>query len=149
MGTVRQPAQLTLPTIWKPMSSAPRDASWIIARVENSQRIVRVHFAEDLSGSEQPAFSGWFIDCGSYFDEAPHLEAWMGEDEYKQLIGEEVIKRAEEIRGSFMHTHMIFALTQVDPKWTPQMYGVFNDYDQQDIEALTWLWFQPNHGVKS
>jgi hypothetical protein len=43
---------------WRGMESAPRNAQWI--EVDTGTEIVRAHFAQDLSGEEQPAFSGWF-----------------------------------------------------------------------------------------
>lgn len=43
---------------WRTMDSAPRTTEWIEAW--NGLEIKRVHFAQDLSGEEQPAYSGWF-----------------------------------------------------------------------------------------
>lgn len=51
---------------WRPMFCAPTNAAWVELQLEDSQ-IVRAHFACDLSGSEQPAFMGWYVDAGSYF----------------------------------------------------------------------------------
>lgn len=59
--------QLEFPLLdWREMSSAPRDCTWV--EIERRDGVVvKAHFAEDLSGEEQPSFSGWFVDCGSYF----------------------------------------------------------------------------------
>lgn len=43
---------------WRAMSSAPKNAKWV--EVDNGVATIRAHFAEDLSGEDQPAFSGWF-----------------------------------------------------------------------------------------
>lgn len=50
---------------WHSMVDAPKNATWVEGW--NGKKVVKMHFAEDLSGEEQPAFSGWFVDCGSYF----------------------------------------------------------------------------------
>lgn len=96
MTAHREPQQLGLPCTWKPMSTAPRDATWIVARVEGAQRVLRVHFAQDLSGEEQPAFSGWFYQQGNSFFEAPHLDAWMSERDYALLYQHGLPKAASE-----------------------------------------------------
>ena len=64
---------------WRAMSCAPMNATWI--QVKTRSGIYRAHFAEDLSGSDQPAFSGWFIEIGtgrgSYFEGLnPSPHAW-------------------------------------------------------------------------
>lgn len=48
---------------WRPIATAPLDSTWIIVLMRNGD-IFRAHFAENLSGEEQPAFSGWFVNCG-------------------------------------------------------------------------------------
>lgn len=44
---------------WRPMDSAPKNSTNVRLLLKNGQEVVG-HFAEDLSGEEQPAFSGWF-----------------------------------------------------------------------------------------
>ncbi len=44
---------------FRPMDSAPKDASWVIVRLKDNTE-VEAHFAENLSGEDQPPFSGWF-----------------------------------------------------------------------------------------
>lgn len=49
---------------YRPIASAPHDATWFVGRMaDGTER--PVHFAQDLSGSEQPAFSGFFYAAGS------------------------------------------------------------------------------------
>jgi hypothetical protein len=50
---------------WRTMESAPKNATWV--EVDTGTRIVRAHWASNLSGEEQPPFEGWFEDKGSYF----------------------------------------------------------------------------------
>lgn len=60
------------PAPWRNMKLAPVDGPvvWIIGQLADGSE-VRMHFAQDLSGSDQPAFSGWFKQvgdgAGSYF----------------------------------------------------------------------------------
>ena len=61
---------------WRSMASAPRDASWIIAKFKDED-VRRVHFAEDLSGSEQPAFKGWFYKAGNSFYGCQEPIGWL------------------------------------------------------------------------
>lgn len=61
---------------WLPMSSAPRNATEIEGLMPHGT-ILRVHFAEDLSGEDQPAFSGWFVPGGrNGFREVETPTAW-------------------------------------------------------------------------
>ena len=48
------------------MDDAPKDASWILAWFKSgfSVRPLPIHWASDLSGSEQPAYQGWFSANG-------------------------------------------------------------------------------------
>jgi hypothetical protein len=47
------------------MNSAPRNAKWLILLLNNGTT-VRAHYAEDLSGEDQPPFRGWFEEMGSH-----------------------------------------------------------------------------------
>jgi hypothetical protein len=49
---------------WRTMESAPKNCTWVEVLLKNNE-IVRAHFAQDLSGEDQPAFSGWFKECPS------------------------------------------------------------------------------------
>ena len=60
---------------WQPISTAPRNATWIIGKFRDED-VRRIHFAEDLSGSDQPAFSGWFYESGKSFHPCEPI-AWM------------------------------------------------------------------------
>lgn len=60
---------------WRPWSSAPKNATWVEVLLRD--RTVKVaHWAEDLSGEEQPPFSGWFVG--------------KGEQSFSALIGEPI-----------------------------------------------------------
>lgn len=55
---------LPLPSLtWWPMESAPKDATWFIGLLASGE-VCRVHYASDLSGSEQPPFQGFFRQTG-------------------------------------------------------------------------------------
>lgn len=60
---------------WQPIETCPKDASWFLGRLEDGE-VARVHWASDLSGSEQPAFQGCFRLSGSYFSEVNPTH-WM------------------------------------------------------------------------
>jgi hypothetical protein len=45
---------------WHPIETAPKDASEFRARMADGTVHEKVHWAEDMSGSEQPPFRGWF-----------------------------------------------------------------------------------------
>jgi hypothetical protein len=47
-------------TDWRPIGSAPRNASEFRARMSDGTEITPVHWAEDMSGEYQPPFRGWF-----------------------------------------------------------------------------------------
>lgn len=49
------------PAPWRPMQDAPKDGPivWIRAQLEDGTE-VDVHWAQDLSGEEQPPFRGWY-----------------------------------------------------------------------------------------
>lgn len=52
-------AQLALPLDdWHGMADAPQNARWVEGW--DGTKVVLMHFAQDLSGSDQPAYSGWF-----------------------------------------------------------------------------------------
>lgn len=54
---------------WKTMDRAPKDCTWIEVKsdleprrkfVPTKTKVYVAHWAQDLSGEEQPPFSGWF-----------------------------------------------------------------------------------------
>jgi hypothetical protein len=51
---------------WKPIATAPKDASWHLVRNEKKKEFL-AHWASDLSGSEQPPFQGWFERVGDLY----------------------------------------------------------------------------------
>lgn len=60
---------------WQPIETAPKNATDILLEVPRGgqgwpthMKIVG-HWAEDLSGSEQPPFRGWFRDTGYGYQE--------------------------------------------------------------------------------
>lgn len=52
---------------WNPMSTAPKTAREITVLMKDGTTHARAHWAEDLSGSDQPPYRGWFVSAGSYF----------------------------------------------------------------------------------
>ena len=60
---------------WRSMESAPRDSRWIEIE-DKKHQILRAHFAQDLSGSDQPPFSGWFIEGGDRWFVQVHPIRW-------------------------------------------------------------------------
>ncbi|HYG36368.1 MAG TPA: hypothetical protein VEC99_16360 [Clostridia bacterium] len=48
-----------IPAGWEPMAAAPKDATDIEVQLEDGSILV-AHWAQDLSGEEQPPFIGWF-----------------------------------------------------------------------------------------
>lgn len=68
---------LVLPSIgsWRPICSAPKDASQLVVQMSNG--LVQIaHWAEDLSGSEQPVFQGWFVERPSFMEEIDTPKYW-------------------------------------------------------------------------
>lgn len=61
---------------WLPMWTEPRQARSFRALMSDGSELPDVHFAEDLSGEEQPAFSGWFVPCGPGFVAVKKPLAW-------------------------------------------------------------------------
>lgn len=53
-------------TSWQPMSSAPRNATWVELRGKDGL-VERAHWASDLSGEDQPPFEGWFKESTKCF----------------------------------------------------------------------------------
>ncbi len=49
---------------WRSMDRAPKDCTWVEVRVDTGtvSTVYVAHWAQDLSGEEQPPFSGWFIN---------------------------------------------------------------------------------------
>jgi hypothetical protein len=61
---------------WRDISSAPRDATWIEIRASGGM-IWAAHWAQDLSGEEQPVFIGWFVFDGPRgFRDIGQPKAW-------------------------------------------------------------------------
>lgn len=61
---------------WLPMSTAPKNASWITVRMADGTIHERAHWAEDTTGECQPPFAGWFIDGPGCFREIDTPSAW-------------------------------------------------------------------------
>jgi len=64
--------QLWFPGWWVPMEFAPVGPH--LDGLLKSDEIKDIHFAQDLSGEEQPVFSGWFApygSCDGYYAVAP------------------------------------------------------------------------------
>lgn len=58
---------------WQDIKTAPKNATEVILKVPckgfpDFYQIIG-HFAQDLSGSEQPSFSGWFRNSGYGFSQ--------------------------------------------------------------------------------
>jgi hypothetical protein len=62
---------------WLPMWAAVRSTKEIRVRTVDGAIHEPVHFAQDLSGEEQPPFSGWFKPSGSGYAEVENVKAWM------------------------------------------------------------------------
>jgi hypothetical protein len=61
---------------WRDMSSAPKDATWVEVKSRNGMTWA-AHWAQDLSGEEQPVFSGFFVfDGPTGYRELSHIEGW-------------------------------------------------------------------------
>jgi hypothetical protein len=65
---------------WRPFDTAPKDAREILVLVDvnGCWNTAVVHYAEDLSGSEQPPYKGWFYWTGydfAQFDKKPKFWA--------------------------------------------------------------------------
>lgn len=59
---------------WQPIETAPKNATDVLVLLHDSVGLPYVmvaHWAEDLSGSEQPPFRGWFYNTGYGFSEVP------------------------------------------------------------------------------
>lgn len=77
---------LILPDIgnWRPIIAAPKNATILRVRMWDGKEQF-AHWAEDLSGSEQPAFSGWFANRGaSGFYEIDEPKEWRSLTEEEQ-----------------------------------------------------------------
>lgn len=46
---------------WKPISTAPKNATVIEVRMQDGTVHTEAHWAQDLSGEDQPPFRGWFV----------------------------------------------------------------------------------------
>jgi hypothetical protein len=45
---------------WLPMESAPKNATWVMVKMKDGEEL-EAHWAQDLSGENQPPFKGWFM----------------------------------------------------------------------------------------
>ena len=65
---------------WMPMESAPKDGKEVILRIpargwpDHYQQIA--HWADDMSGEEQPPFRGWFRNTGYGYAEVADPTGW-------------------------------------------------------------------------
>lgn len=65
---------------WLPMRDAPQNAEEVIVLTKKggSHRPVICHWAQDLSGEEQPAYRGWFYWTGYQFAEVSgEMVGWL------------------------------------------------------------------------
>jgi hypothetical protein len=60
---------------WHSIDTAPQNATDIEALMPDGTVMV-VHWAEDLSGEEQPPFRGWFTDRGRYYEQVDTPVGW-------------------------------------------------------------------------
>jgi hypothetical protein len=63
---------------WQPIRTAPHNATWVDVKMKDG-RVLRAHWASDLSGEDQPAFEGWFVDAGSYMRGIDEPSMWRKE----------------------------------------------------------------------
>jgi hypothetical protein len=61
LSQVQGPHWKTPPAGWEPIETAPKNATKILAVYPGGSEVV-VHWAQDLSGEDQPPFEGWFKD---------------------------------------------------------------------------------------
>jgi hypothetical protein len=69
--------RLIPPEPWLPMKDAPRNATDVRVKLADGTIHERAHWAEDLSGSDQPPFTGWFIRVGDYFSGITEAVGWQ------------------------------------------------------------------------
>lgn len=50
---------------WQPMGTAPKNATEVTLKMNTGAIYPRAHWAQNLSGEEQPAFAGWFVQINS------------------------------------------------------------------------------------
>lgn len=63
---------------WQPISTAPTNATEIRVKMRDGTIHEKAHWAEDLSGSDQPPFKGWFVPHSENgFDGIQEPEFWM------------------------------------------------------------------------
>lgn len=68
--------------VWLPIDTAPKNAKEVILRVPckgwPDHYAIIAHYAEDLSGSDQPPFKGWFRNTGyGYAELSASPTGWM------------------------------------------------------------------------
>lgn len=47
--------------VWRTMDRAPKDCTHVHLLMDGGVTVKDAHWAEDLSGEEQPPFRGWFV----------------------------------------------------------------------------------------
>jgi predicted RNase H-like HicB family nuclease len=62
---------------WQPIATAPKDTTLVRVKMKDGSIHQMAHWAEDLSGSAQPPFSGWFIETRYAFSHIGEPEFWM------------------------------------------------------------------------
>ena len=62
---------------WLPMWTAPTRSKNVRVRTSDGTVHQPVYFAQDLSGEEQPPFSGWFEPQGKSYAGVVDVKAWM------------------------------------------------------------------------
>jgi len=61
--------------LWNKNLEEAKQQKYVIGLTEDNE-VCKVHFAQDLSGEEQPPFSGFFKKSGTIFSEVT-IKAWM------------------------------------------------------------------------
>jgi hypothetical protein len=63
---------------WQPMTTAPKDATWVIV-MTNYRGEVRAHWASGDGDGLMPPFEGWFVKSGGGYSAIPQPIAWKHE----------------------------------------------------------------------
>lgn len=82
-------------TAWQPIETAPKNATDV--RLKNADGEKVGHYAEDLSGSEQPPFQGWFgrVMCPVHPDRVLYMRGITPEPTHWQPLPEPPATKAE------------------------------------------------------
>ena len=94
---------------WQPMSTAPQNGEWIQVKIWN-EKIYLAHFAEDLSGEDQPPFSGWFTNCGRDYSSVGEPLGWqpLSEQDIQDMERHKREQKAEEEKRRKAGIHSCF-----------------------------------------